>query len=341
MKHHLYCLLILLPLAAPGQGIIHQEDLMGDWLVVSSERKDGSSVIEYEPQGLILPLYWYVGRKDICNYKLPWGKTSCSRYELYESSRRISLLTGQQYEIDYMEGDTLVISQVDKEKTDDKLSRYLLVRGGVWEPETPPSPMGNAVYFPQYGPVLRETNLIHKLEQLPISGRAEYKLTFDFDAKTLSVEQLTSSFTDPKTEGQLLKLLMRSYRDWSFHSQSRYPQVVQYLTVQANMQGPNPTRIWYNTWEQVLAHQAEREQIRDAHRYFQSGLVQFHENRLDSAIALFTDAYQMDSVMISAVYNRAAVYWQQGNEVDACEDWLHLAQRGQIMARNRWNKDCK
>ncbi|HAA17829.1 MAG TPA: hypothetical protein DCR93_01610 [Cytophagales bacterium] len=333
--------MILASSSATGQGRVFQEDLFGNWLVVSSERKDGSTVIEYEGAGLTIPLRWYVTRKEICNYKFPWGKSGCAQYSMYEDSRRLSLETGQQYDIDYLHGDTLVVSQIDLEKTDDQLTRFLLVRNGVWEPEVPPTAMEDAVYFEQYGPVINDAHILNLLYRLRDSGRAEYKVVIDFEKRAVAAEQLQSSFSDPDSERRLQIFLKRSYKDWAFHAKDRYPRVVQYLTVQVNLPGPAPTRIWYNSWDQIaeLGHKAEV--LIEAYQSFEQGLAQFNQNQLDSAVASFSKAYRLDPVMIAAVYNRALVYVRQGDMEKACEDWQHLAQRGQIAARDRWRETCR
>jgi len=341
IKHHLFIITILLPLSVAGQGRVYQEDLLGDWYVVSSERKDGSTVIEYEAMGLELPLYWYVDRRQICNYKFPWGKTSCAPYNYFEGRRRIDLETGQQYDIDFIKGDTLIISQINQEKAEGELSRFLLVRNAQWEPEVPPVQMGEALYFSQHGPVMKENDLLHFLYKVQESGRAEYKVMIDFEAKSVSVEEMQSSFSSEVTKERLLKFLNKSYRDWFFHAKDRYPQVVQYLTIQRKLTGEDPNRIWYNTEEQIAQQELKRRQIQEAFDLFQKGLVQFNQNDFYRATDSFTQAYELDSVMIGAVYNRAVVYVKLGDMDKACEDWKHLAERGQVAARDRWRKDCR
>ncbi|HAA17828.1 MAG TPA: hypothetical protein DCR93_01615 [Cytophagales bacterium] len=324
-----------------AQAQLLQEDLFGKWLIASSERKDGSTLIDYPPEEGTLPERWYIDRREICTLKTKAGKFGCTEYEFFGAGRRIKLETDLEYDVDYLHGDTLVVSQIDTSLPDEYLNRFLLVRNGIWQPDMPPVWEDEIAYFEHYGPSLKSIRLQNVLSKLKDSGWAEYKVVLDFAADTMSVTLLRHNFGNPKSEKILTRFLQKTFKDWSFQGEVEYPRVSQYLTVQLNPGGRMPINIWLKNWEQIRDGRQRDQDIRRARIYFQQGLVQLNRDQLDSALTLFTEAYVLDSVMINAVYNRAVVYVRQGNMDKACEDWQHLAQRGQVPARDRWREDCR
>jgi tetratricopeptide (TPR) repeat protein len=97
----------------------------------------------------------------------------------------------------------------------------------------------------------------------------------------------------------------------------------------------------YENFNTPLTNKPTLGDIRLSGEYFSKGNIAFEKKKYKLAIKNFTKSYDLDYVMIDAVYNRALVHHTMGNLENACEDWKHLADLGQKDAMKYLEEYCK
>ena len=83
------------------------------------------------------------------------------------------------------------------------------------------------------------------------------------------------------------------------------------------------------------------EDIRLSNQYFVQGIQDSQNENYKSAISKFTKSYELDPIMIDAIYNRASIYQALGELENACKDWKYLKELGQKEANRNLLEFCK
>jgi tetratricopeptide (TPR) repeat protein len=65
------------------------------------------------------------------------------------------------------------------------------------------------------------------------------------------------------------------------------------------------------------------------------------KKKYSKAIEYFTETYKIDPKNIDALYNKAAVFFESGDTINACNVWQEISKLGQVSGGKMYQDYCK
>jgi len=315
--------------------------LQGRWIRVASERLDSSAIIDYTPPVEEVRYELKFRRSQVCNPNTPLAVSACIGYQFYPESGIIETDNDVRYKVASLQGDTLILEEYAPELPLNRLNRHRFVRGSVWLPMFQPEWRDDFAYLGDRGPKLTQEDVQDVVGITQDSGAIQYSVWIDFEQRSVKAQVDQATIPSQKTIDRMTNRLERSINDWDFDGRDQFTKVFLYLTV--NVVKVNSLVEVYprlGTLEDVIAINQRLNNQSRAKVSFQAGEIALEARKYGAAIYHFTEAYRLDSVMIDALYNRASLYYALGDKEHACQDWQHLASRGQMTGKRTYQTVC-
>ncbi|MBS1500975.1 MAG: hypothetical protein JST32_02850 [Bacteroidetes bacterium] len=342
-------LLIMLPLFAAAQ--INQQNVVGLWVKVKAEMKDGSRMVDHNGCGMDFIKYAFTpdGFVNFSNEPLFDGYKI--QYKLLGDSLVVG---GQIYNVLGMSKDTLKLSFFAPGADDNQVPVYYYVK--VQEHNVAASATFNAalkdsVYqannalFPQC-----KGNLLTLMEAINTQyEKGTLKASFIIDKKG-RVKSYTILSADSISNG-FAKTICHGFGDvtWQPAIKNRVPVdcIVQvtFKTSRSLYAGTsmmmNNMRMEYDFLPKSPYPTIDRDEFDASQQYFKDAINYSNSGNYDKAVELLGKSIEIDKINLSAYYLRAMINASRGKTKEACNDWSILAGLGQVQAAQKLAKFCK
>ncbi|NQY31134.1 MAG: hypothetical protein HRT69_16920 [Flavobacteriaceae bacterium] len=321
-------------------GQINKADLVGNWVKYKAERVDGSKIIDRLNTEKSYLEYNFTSKRFI---------TMKPELEYSIKGKKLSIGKYTKYIIERLKKDTLILAENYPNKRVSELNRLSFVRK---QDKT------DSIIEVKDGIVVVNKNISSKFS-LMFSDYVFKRITSKFSntkfkghiiinlknkaVNTFITESVKSS---KRTLEAIKKAINGSYNLWSLkkeHDKIRINFVGKTMSIGTFQSASFAFNTQsYNSVEASKATKSNTayEDIQLANKFFVKGNNDFEKKKYKSAIKNYTKSYDLDYVLIDAIYNRALVYHTIGNLEKACEDWKHLADLGQKDAMKYLEEYC-
>lgn len=325
-------------------GQIINQNIKGDWIKFKAERKDGSRIIDRLGTGLGY-LEYSIGKKKLCILNQPIGSKTCTDYSF--NGKMLYVGFAGKYKIEKLSNDTLIISEWDLNATGDKLNRiYFIERTRLLDNLIM---SGDTVLAKGFSSPKFESDfngyIFNKIYKDFAIVKFKGYLVIDRNRKEIYTEIIEAPISKKKTLRAIKSAINQSYDMWSFHKYNKNDLIrISFVGKTENIESLKAVKfVFYHDSYEYLDRQADTrlEDITLASQHFQEGIEDVGNNNFDSAIENFSQSYELNPVLIDAIYNRASVYYAIGKVDDACIDWKYLSDLGQKGAANSLAEFCE
>lgn len=324
-------------------GQIVSQNIRGNWIKYEARRLDGSRVIDRLGTDYGY-LEYEIGKREICILNEPLGSKTCANYRFRDEMLYIGY--GGEFKVERLANDTLIISEWDLTLPDDKLNRIcfverdhlmdnLIMTGDTVLAEEFSSPKFD-IDFNAY----LYNEIKGDFEIVKFKGY----LVIDRINKKVFTEITEAPISNEKTLEAIISAINQSYDKWSFTKYNKHDLIkIPFVGKTQEVEFLKGVKVHFyrDSYEYLDRRGTTRlEDITLSSRHFQLGIEDVGNNNFDSAIENFSKSYELNPMLIDAIYNRAAVFQEIGNVEDACTDWKHLADLGQKRAETFWTEFC-
>lgn len=342
---------------SPIIGQIDKSQLYGDWIKYNAERKDGSKVIDRLGTESAYIEYSF-SKKKFCFTDSPSQKRDCISYSL--QNEFLELSKGSQYIIEKLENDTLIIVENYSDFKEDKLTRLYFIRKEKILIAFPLKYENQLAVMNKYSaPKFTkdfEWYIYNQIKQNFSLTKFKGSLIIDIPKKRIettiselmkSDEILLESMDSNKELLSLIKKsINKSFKLWEFEKIHKDLKRVKIYFVGKTLMAGYLKSMRFSFYTQdydYLDRSAKTtlEDIRLSNQYFVQGIQDSQNENYKSAISKFTKSYELDPIMIDAIYNRASIYQALGELENACKDWKYLKELGQKEANRNLLEFCK
>lgn len=319
---------------------IKKSDLVGDWVKYKAERVDGSRIIDR-----------FDSESSKMRHSFTYNKFTSIGTTLDYSlvGRKLSIGKFTKYIVEKLKNDTLILAENYPRKRKDQLNRLFFVKNtisSVKEPEVMED--GLIVVNKNITKTLSKNINSYLFKRISSKfGDTNFKgyMIINHLDKNVTTFVIESIEANKRTLKAITIALNESYSFWDVGNEYDKLRVNFFCKTKSVESFRNCSlnfaKSAYKNFNYPSKIVPTAEEIKLSGEYFKKGNNAFKKKKYKSAIKNFTKSYNLDYVMIDAVYNRALVHHTMGNLEKACEDWKHLADLGQKDAMKYLEQYCK
>ncbi|WP_237421223.1 tetratricopeptide repeat protein [Flavobacterium sp. Sd200] len=324
----------------------------GDWVVVNTELKDGSKILEPTIEDSDYKEY-RITKKEICIvydaiHRNANDKSSCVSYNaLPNNVIRTSAL--KFYTIEKATKDTLVLTDKNGKVSNDKIRRFTMIRRDALVEKEKQKSNGQTIvtaskYFSPACSIWLEEELYRALKKNLKEFAVIGKIVFHPKLKTMETVVTSSKSHDAETAATIKRVLDKSYKNWNLDQFAAYDAVeLPFVLMSRDNYFYHSIRFYYFTNDISAVRLKQGGSMFDkglAKVAFDEGLKAILNKDYKEAIELFEYAYQLDPMNIDAIYNKAAMLYKSGDVENACLTWKEIASMGQAEAETMCKTYC-
>lgn len=334
-----------------SQEKIKKKEILGNWIKVKTEMKDGSKLIPIFPKFTSHFEMIFQSKRFIKNINLAQERKKTGlEYKLKNSQ----IITSKHfcYNVERVTKDSLIICEEMPKVEDFKLKRYYLVKKEVLLNQYKDLNKGkkeliaNPFFTPKF-----KGNITSYLNDRLLKRHTDLKLKGQI-AISLNKKKITTKITYRDSgillmqENILVKALNNSYSLWNLDDFKNFDSILIdfVIIMEKKNRGFSGLKVGLLTdsFEQLLGtYGLPYKQRSDGKKYLSLGLQSIENKDYKKAIEHFTKSYQSDRTLVESLYNRAYCYYVLKQYEKACFDWYSLKNLGQKDAEKLFSKNCK
>jgi len=344
--------LFIIAVFAKGIAQIDNDLLVGEWIEVGTEMKDGS--LNYTPYVSLK----YIHKFSFTRTHLQVSIISVSPIvvypkQLYSIQEHEVIINEMSYEVDEITPKTLILSENIEGVESHNLRRYFLVKKGFLEKKKKQDTQDELLIAtpyltPTYKNVHKNPTLFKKISNTPY--RTKGLLVIDLVNKESNVYLEDFEMKRPKDlEKEMLllqEILSVPYEKWNLKGFENYQKIeIPFLVNNRQVNKKYELDIVYykddlSIFDSENYYPPSEEDKNASLDLYQKGIEAFNNAKYKDAISLFTQAFALDARNIDALYNKAVVYYHTNDLQNACSVWSELEALGQVKGKNFRAKNC-
>jgi hypothetical protein len=335
-------LVILVSNVFYGQSI--EKDIIGNWIKIKAERKDGSKIIDRISTDTMFLEFSFT--PDEFSYQ--WNPHETKKGQNYSiQNDRIYVKYSNDYLVEKLSIDTLVLSEVSQVKPDHKLDRYYFVKKNILSQKHPIKLKENIPVYNKYNSPRVHKTFDEYLQTCNAGNNKEFsfKGSLVFDHKNRSINA-TLNFLDKlgtNRAAMIKSCLENTYLYWDFSELEDYAKAkINFVaksfshTEQINFYFCTENMDKIGSFDSVDFTKIDQSIV-----YYKNGISDLQDSLFDSAINNFSLSYKLDNIRIDAIYKRAEAFLMKGDNKKACKDWNFLISLDQELGRSKYKEYCK
>lgn len=338
-----FILFLFLPLFSLAQS---NDQLLGQWVKVKAQMKDGSRIVDHHGSGMSFLKYSF--NKD--------GFVDESTDVLFKEVKLLytlsddSLLIGNmKFNIDKLTTDSLIISEKIAGLDDSKIKVFSFAKTqstnntdrGYYNSVIMDSVYQATPYlFPQCAD--RISVLIDQFSGYT-TGSLKISFIVSKDGKVKDLIVLNNETISERFQKSIIKAFESSSIHWLPAKKNNAPINTKIeVILKTNHKKADWVSIEYPFLPQVFSgKEINSEQMKLEGTYFNEGIEEIKRKNYTQAIELFTRCLAIDDIDLDAYYMRAYLNHNLGNKSEACKDWSTLVGLGQVKASKILAKYCE
>lgn len=348
LKYIVVLIIILVFTTTSSFSQIKKVDLLGSWIKVHTNMKDGSSLIPIYPDYIkFIEFTFYRNTFSTNYYPVTKFKEESNSYQINDSTIFIS--NNLSYQIEKLTKDSLVIVEKMNWLEDDKLRRFYLKRKEVLSEEesnkfqNTSQIKANPYYTPIYNGNLNFT-LNKSLNRKHRNQKLQGILQIFPTKRKIEVNITYRSTEDYKQENIIKSVLENSFKKWDLSGFEHYSSIsIEFAIIVEKTKTFRGLTIELlsDSFTQLLGlYGLSYEQLFDGNKYFKKGIESYQSENYTLAIKHFSKSYELNHTKVDALYNRAACYIQLNQLDKACDDWKTLSELGQKTGEKLYLQNC-
>lgn len=330
---------------------VKRKDVIGKWIKVKTEMKDGSKLIPiYTDYISHFEMIFEKGKFHTEYYPAQSYKNSTSSYKIKKN--RIISKEHFTYKIEKISRDSLIICEEMEGFENDKLKRHFLIKKEIISKEQRKknedikSLTANPFYTPKFKGNINlylNSRLMKRHINLKLKGqlkldlkknRAKTKITFRDSPILLMQEKI------------LIKALNNSYTLWNLSGFEKFESIIINFVIILERKGEKSYGIKVglltNSFEQLLGQYGlSYYQIKKGNEYLKLGLESINNKNFRKAIDYFTESFKFNHTLVESLYNKAYCHFILKEYNKACIDWNILKNLGQKKGEKLFSEYCK
>ncbi len=324
-------------------------EISGKWVKLKTVMKDGSKLFSrFEEDSSYISFTFE--KKQLCINGNPTHKSnqSCFDFELINDFIKTSQYSG--YLIEQITKDSLIISEKIEGRTDDKLRRYYLVKQetlfSLFKEKNKNSKhiVASKLYSPTTVSSV-ELDLNHAFTNNYSNFELSGSLILLPKEKRINTQITFATVSDSARIKTIRKVLNATYKKWDLGEFNDYESVELPFVLKSEI-----TRKYWGVKllfytddidELDIVSGGSLEDLRIAGDYFTKGIEAYQDKKYFKASEYFTECYKKDPKNLDALYNKALVYYESGDLINACNVWAEIQKLGQVTGRNLHQKYCE
>lgn len=328
---------------------VNISELNGDWIKYKIEMKDGSSLIDRFLTDSSYVNYTFK-KLEMCMNGNPTDRVNetCFPFTLNQNFIKTSLTSG--YEIERVKNDTLILCERINEMENDKLKRFYFVRQQKLfdkikeEKRESKIQVANEFYTPTLkSSLMLELNKAFKYKHS--NFKAKGIITIDLKNNNISTFINYSNTNDSSKIERIKNVIDKSFNLWNLDKFKNIETLEMPFVLKdvknKIFQGISMKFFTDSFYQLDHFYGGEIRIIQKAGEYFNKGIKAYQNKDYENSIKNFTKSYELDPINIDALYNRAAILFETGNQELACKDWNVLAKLGQKNGIELLKNNCK
>ncbi|MCV9388510.1 tetratricopeptide repeat protein [Reichenbachiella ulvae] len=338
-------IILLLLLLGPQCWAQEPSQLSGSWIKTSSQTHDGTVYTEADDNHFrYTQLKFSESQLRILTHPMYEHKGAC--YNYYFTDQKIFLSPTHYYEIIGLSEDQLVIR--DRTGTEDGKTLHTFIRAETHHQAIHQSQVQSEYRVARYGytPTLKfplEQMLDSALTDLHDNIQIKGTIMIDVSNQSVFTSIAFSSTRDTDWLKYLKKNLDQSYPLWDINGFEGAKIIqVPFVLQDVKTEDYEGVVMAFLTQSLVSLHEPLRRQQRWwANEYFAQA-IEAHQNKFKNrAIKLFDKSLELNAENPHALFCRANVYLDKGDEDKACKDWKVLLDQGYEGAMDYYKDNCQ
>ncbi|MEG1236730.1 tetratricopeptide repeat protein [Flavobacterium plurextorum] len=327
---------------------INISDLSGKWIKYKIEMKDGSKLFDRFTKDSTF-LEYTINRNTLCLNSNPIHKTnqSCLDFKL----RNNELITSQysKYVIERLSNDTLVMYQHIENLSDDKIKRFFFVKDEILLSKYQQKNINkkNIIASKEFTPKTSSTielDLNKAFKNNYSNFRIAGNLTI-FPKKRKIKTIINYSTKADSIRIKIIKTVIDNSIDkWNLKNFEEYDSVQLPFILDSEI----TKRYWgikvifftNDIHEFEIAYGDNLENNRKSVDFFNKALKAYEKKDFLYAIQCFSESYKLDPKNLDALYNKATVYFESGDQNNACKTWKEISDLGQVNGKQLYSNNC-
>lgn len=347
MRKVLFLITILFFNYTTGQ--IDISEITGNWIKFKSEMKDGSKLFSrFEEDSTYIE--YTINLNQLCVNSNPTHKTnqSCVNFTLINNLIKTSPSSG--YIIEKIVNDTLTMCEKIDGFTNDKLRRYYLIKQDILianfkdKYKNKKNIVASKLFTPK-----TESTIEIELNRAFKNNYSNFKLIGNLKIfpkeKKIKTQITYSTKKDSSSIRTVKKVIDSSFEKWNLNDFDDYETVELPFIIKSEISktywGIKVIFFTKDLNELDIVFGGKLEDIRKSSEYFEKGIKAYQEKKYSKAIEYFTVSYKIDSKNLDALYNKAAVLFESGDKVNACNVWKEISNLGQVNGKDLYQNYCE
>lgn len=328
---------------------IKKKELVGTWVKVKTEMRDGSRLIPIY-HDYIQHFNMTLTKQELITDYYPGQIRNTSSFNYKLKGNELYLSKHFSYFIEKISQDSLIIvEQIDDMKIDKLKRHYLVNKNSINTIKRNEHDLDTEIYADYYYTPVFLGDMQKILNNTLKGYRDNLKLkgTINLLIKDKKVDAIVTyrDKVDPLRETTIINFLDNSYPLWDLSGFEKYDKVsidfVLIMEKTKTFRGLN-IALFTDSFTQLKGlYGLPLEIIRESNKYYKMGIEYYNNNQLELAIENFTKSYEVNHTLIDALYNRAASYYNLGKFKEACQDWKTLNNLEQVEGAKMYRNKCK
>lgn len=327
---------------------INISDLSGKWIKYRIEMKDGSKLFDRFTRDSTF-IEYTINKNTLCLNSDPVHKTnqSCLDFKLENNE----LITSQysKYVIERLSNDTLIMSQYIENLTDDKIKRFFFVKNEILLLKYKQKNIDkrNIIASKEFTPKTSSTieiDLNKAFKNNYSNFRVAGNLTIFPKERKIKTIVNYSTKADSARIKIIKNVIDHSLDKWDLKNFEGYDSVQLPFILDSEI----TKRYWgikvifftndINEFE--IVYSGNLENNRKSSDLFNKALIAYEKKEYLKAIEYFSESYRLDSKNLDALYNKAAIYFESGDQNNACKTWKEISDLGQVNGKYLYSNNC-
>lgn len=324
-------------------------EINGKWIKLKTEMKDGSKLFSrFEEDSTFIE--YTINPSQLCINSNPMHKTnqSCVDFKLLNNFMKTSEYSG--YLIEKSTKDSLVLSEKIDGFTDDKLRRYYFVKQELIISKFKEKYKSdkNIIASKSFTPKTNSTIEV-ELNRAFKNNYSNFELigTLKIFPKERKINTQISFSTqnDSSRINIVKKVIDNSFTKWQLSDFDDYESIELPFVLKSEISksywGIKLIFFTQNLNELEIVYGGKAQDIKKSSKLFSDGIKAYQEKKYTLALQCFKESYKIDSKNIDALYNIAAVFFEAGDQLNACITWNEILTLGQVNGAELHQKYCK
>lgn len=327
---------------------INISELNGKWIKYKIEMKDGSKLFDRFTRDSTF-LEYTISKNKLCINSSPIHKTNenCLDFKLDNNTLRTSQYS--KYVIERISNDTLIMYQQVDNLTDDKIKRFFFIKDELL-----------LSYYKQ-----KNTNKKHIKASKEFTPKTSSTIELDLNKafkdnysnfrvagnfKIFPKEKRIKTYITYSTKQDsariktIKKVIDHSFDKWNLKNFEEYDSVELSFVFDSEItktyRGIKMIFFTDDVNEFEVVYTGNLENNRKSFDYFNKAIKAYEKKDYLKAIEYFSESYKLDPKNLDALYNKAAVYFESGDQNNACKTWKEISNLGQINGKELFTNNC-